>query len=59
MEVKSLLQSKTFWVAAVQAMLGIVVIFATQYPAVGELVIAKSILDVFLRILTDQPVAIK
>ena len=53
---KSLLQSKTFWVAVLQALVGIVAIFATTYPTVGSLLIVKSIIDVILRVVTTTPV---
>lgn len=58
MNFKSLFSSKTFWLAVVQALVGVVVVFTTAYPGVGALVIGKSILDVILRVLTDQPVSL-
>jgi hypothetical protein len=56
---KKLLQSKTFWVAVIQAVIGIVVVFTSTYPelqAVGSIAVAKSILDVILRVLTQYPI---
>ncbi len=58
MLMKNILQSRTFWLAFAQAVAGAVVVFSTQYPAVGGLVIAKSIVDVILRFLTTQPVGL-
>jgi hypothetical protein len=55
---KSIFTSKTFWLAIAQASLGSIVIFSTAYPSVGALVIAKSVLDIFLRFLTTQPVTL-
>lgn len=53
---KSLYSSKTFWLAVVQALIGVIVAFSTAYPALGGLVIAKSIADIILRIVTDTAV---
>jgi hypothetical protein len=55
---KSLFSSKTFWLAVVQAILGIVVIFSTTYPDVGWLLTAKSVLDIVLRFTTTTPVTL-
>ena len=56
---KSLLQSKTFWVAVLQALAGIVAVFYSSYPAVGELLVAKSALDVILRVVTSTAIGTK
>lgn len=53
---KTLLSSKTFWLAAAQAVVGIIAIFATTYPTVGGLLIAKSIADIILRLVTTDPI---
>lgn len=55
---KSIYTSKVFWVAVVQAIFGIIVIFSLAYPDVGSLMIAKSVLDVILRATTNQPVKV-
>ena len=54
---KSLLQSKTFWLATVQALIGMAVVFSTAYPSVGFLVLAKSALDIVLRVMTSTTIA--
>ena len=56
--VKSLWASKTFWVAVLQASVGVVAAFASAYPEIGTILILKSIADVLLRIATTQPVAV-
>lgn len=56
---KSLLQSKVFWLAVIQAVIGVVAVFTTTYPelqAVGVVAIGKSILDVLLRTITQLPI---
>ena len=58
MQAKSLLKSKTFWIATLQAIIGIVVIFQSSYPTLGWLAIGKSVLDVILRLLTTDSVKI-
>lgn len=55
---KSLLSSKTFWLAVIQSFVGVAVIFETAYPEVGWLVVVKSILDIALRYITSEPVAL-
>lgn len=53
---KSIFKSKTFWIAVIQAVIGIVVVFSDAYPAIGGLLIAKSVLDVILRTVTTTRV---
>lgn len=53
---KSLLKSKTFWIAVLQAVAGIAVVFSTAYPQIGGLILAKSILDVILRVVTTTTI---
>lgn len=53
---KSLFTSRTFLLAVLQAVAGAVVIFTGAYPEVGWLALAKSVLDVILRVVTDKPV---
>ncbi len=56
-QAKGLLQSRTFWIAALQAAAGVIAVFATAYPAAGWLLIAKSVLDIYLRSTTTQPIS--
>lgn len=46
---KSILKSRTFWLAITQAAIGAVAVLATSYPEVGSLLVLKSLLDVILR----------
>lgn len=55
MNIKSIFKSRTFWLAVAQAVLGAIVVFSTQYPDVGWLLTAKSVVDITLRFLTTQP----
>lgn len=57
---KSLISSRSFWLAVAQGLIGIYVAATTQYPdlaTVGWVAIVKSILDVYLRYTTTTPVA--
>lgn len=53
---KSLMQSKTFWVAVVQAIAGVVVVALTQLDLVGYVAVFKSIVDIVLRLITAEPI---
>ena len=55
---KSLFTSRTFWVAVIQAIVGIVVVSLTQLDMVGYVAIVKSIADVILRLVTTEPVTL-
>ena len=55
---KSLFKSKTFWTAAIQALVGAVVVFESAYPSAGALIVMKSVLDITLRLITDTPVSL-
>ncbi len=46
-------QSRTFWLAVTQAIAGALTIFASAYPQLGYLLLAKSALDIYLRATTD------
>lgn len=56
LQAKALVHSKVFWLAVLQALIGVVVVFSTAYPDVGFLVVAKSALDIILRLYTVAPV---
>lgn len=53
---KTLLQSKTFWLAVAQAVGGVLVVAFTQLDMMGAVLVTKSVVDIILRIYTDQPV---
>lgn len=53
---KTLLQSKTFWVAVIQAVAGVVVVALTQLDLVGYVAVFKSIVDIVLRLITTEPI---
>jgi hypothetical protein len=53
---KSIFKSKTFWLAILQAIAGAIVVFGTAYPTVGWFVIAKSLVDITLRYLTNTAI---
>lgn len=56
---KSIFASKTFWLAVLQSVAGAFVIFGTSFPDwAGQLLIAKSLIDVVLRAATDKPVSL-
>ena len=56
---KNPLKSKTIILAAIQAALGLLVAFGTEYPEVGSIVVAKSLLDGLLRAVTNSPIGPK
>ena len=53
---KALLQSKTFWIAVIQAVAGIVVVALTELDLVGYIATFKSVVDIVLRLATSDPV---
>lgn len=57
MNPKTLLQSKVFWLAIAQIVAAGIAIFATSYPDVGWLLVAKSLVDIYLRTQTTQPIS--
>jgi len=54
---KKLLQSKTVWVAIIQAVVGIAIAVLTDLDLVGYIAIIKSFADVVLRYVTKEPIA--
>ena len=59
MNTKALIESKAFWLAVAQLVLAGIAIFQTQYPelqSVGALGVIKSLIDIFLRANTTQPI---
>ena len=53
---KSLLQSKTFWVAVIQAVAAVLVVALTELHFVGGALMVKSIVDIILRITTSDTI---
>ena len=49
-------QSKVIWLSIIQAVAGVVTVFATQYPDIGGILILKSALDFYLRYTTDSTI---
>lgn len=56
---KSLFNSRTFWLAVAQAVVGIVVVALTELDLVGYAAMAKAMLDALLRLDTTTPVSLK
>jgi len=54
---KALVTSKTFLLAVAQAVLAVIVIFSSAFPDAGWLLLAKSVVDVILRVYTSQPIS--
>ena len=55
---KSLLASKTFWIAVVQAAVSVAVVVLTELDMVGYIGVMKSVVDIFIRTLTTDPVRV-
>ena len=55
---KIIFTSKTFWLAVLQGILGVLVVIGTQVPELGWVTILKSIIDIGLRMMTTEPVRI-
>ena len=55
---KSLFESKTFYVALFQGFAGLLMVIISQFPQLGWAMIVKTIIDVILRLLTDKPVTL-
>lgn len=51
---KTLLNSKTFWIAVIQAVAGVAVIALTELDLIGYIGILKSIVDIFIRMITTE-----
>ena len=54
---KSITQSRTFWLAAAQIVAGIFMIIGqTPYAEIGVVAIAKSCLDIWIRLNTEKAI---
>lgn len=49
-------KSKTLWIAILQFAVGGLVAIQGSHPEIGGLIIAKSIIDMALRIITTEPI---
>ena len=56
---KSIIRSKTCWLAVMQATVGVVVTVGADHHALGGLLVLKSILDIILRVVTTRPVTVR
>ena len=52
---KSWLASKTVWIAILQAIGGVLIVVYTENPTFGWAMLSKSVVDVFIRALTTEP----
>ena len=55
-DVKKWWLSKTLWLALIQGVAGIVTVLATDFPSLGWVAVAKSFVDVVLRLITVKAV---
>lgn len=53
---KTLLSSKTFQIAVIQAIGGLLIVALTQLDAVGYVAIVKSVIDILVRMNTSEPI---
>lgn len=56
MDAKSILLSKTVWLAVLQGILGVIIALESLIPTVGWIMVVKSVIDILLRFITTQPV---
>lgn len=54
---KSILKSRVFWLALIQAAIGIVTVYINAFPDVGTLLVLKSLLDIVLRYETNTVIS--
>ncbi len=54
---KSIFESKVFWVAVIQAVGGVVVVALTEVDAIGYIAIVKSVVDILLRLVTTKTIS--
>lgn len=53
---KTLLQSKTFWLAVSQAVGAVLIVALTELDMMGGVLIVKSVVDILLRLSTDTEI---
>lgn len=49
-------ESKTILLAIAQGIIGVLVVLESNYPSVGWVAIAKSVVDFYVRYNTSQPI---
>lgn len=54
MNMKSLLKSRTFWLAVSQAVGAVLIVALTELDMMGGVLVVKSIVDIILRMETDE-----
>lgn len=54
MNMKSLLKSRTFWLAVSQAVGAVLIAALTELDMMGGVLIVKSVVDIILRMETDE-----
>jgi len=53
---KSIFASKTFWLAVVQGLAGVMLVVKTTYPTLGWVGVVLAVLQIVNRFYTDQAV---
>jgi hypothetical protein len=54
---KKLIDSKTFWIAVAQALGAVLIVALTELDMMGGVLIVKSIVDVLVRLDTNEPIS--
>ena len=49
-------QSKTITIAILQSLVAVIAIWSNAYPTVGGLLLAKSFVDIALRVVTNKEI---
>jgi len=55
-KMKTLLQSRTMWIAVAQAIGAVLIVAFTELDMMGGVLVVKSIVDVILRLDTKEPI---
>jgi hypothetical protein len=55
---KKIWKSKVFWLAILQGISGTLLVIYTEYPQLGWIAIAKSCVDIWLRVITEKAVTL-
>lgn len=54
--IKKWYQSKTIRIALIQAIAGLLAVFASEYPELGVIAVIKSFVDILLRFTTEEKI---